>query len=150
MPPPAPSDLIVLPETRSPLEALAAELGQDAARLERELRLEVRAALAEHELRVRALEQQIIEQRAMLAATPGPIGPPGPPGEMPTLEAPDEVAPMIAKAVAMLAEAPPLVMAQPAPVVNVTVPLPAPRTERTRVTKHDEHGRIVEIERDVA
>jgi hypothetical protein len=51
----------------------------------------------------------------------------------------------------MLAEAPLIVAPGPLPpVVNVTVPLPAPRTERTRVTRHDEHGRIVEIERDVA
>jgi hypothetical protein len=66
----------------------------------------------------------------------------------------DELALMVAKAAALLAEASPIIT-QPAPpqppaVVNVTVPLPAPRTERTRVTKHDEQGRIVEIERDVA
>lgn len=75
-----------------PLDALAAELGADVSRIERELRLELRAALAEHELRVRALERQIAEQAARLAAIPppppgrdgksivGPAGEPGPAG----------------------------------------------------------------------
>jgi len=78
----------------APLETLAAALGADVTRIEREIRLELRAALAEHELRVRALEQQIAEQAARLAAIPPPppgqdgapgadgaAGPPGPPGE---------------------------------------------------------------------
>jgi hypothetical protein len=64
-----------------PLDALAAELGADVSRMERELRLEMRAALAEAELRFRALEQRIAEQAAQLAATPGPVGPPGRDGE---------------------------------------------------------------------
>jgi hypothetical protein len=84
---------------------------------------------------------------------PGPPGTPGeqgPPGETPPLHAPDDVALMIGKAIAMLEEPPPATTAAPAPVINVTVPPPAARTERTRVVKHDDKGRILEIERDVA
>jgi collagen triple helix repeat protein len=83
---------------------------------------------------------------------PGPAGEPGeagPPGVEP--HAPDDVAVLIGRAVALLAEAPAIVAAAaPAPVVNVTVPAPVRSVERTRVTKHDDKGRILEIERDVA
>ena len=81
---------------------------------------------------------------------PGAAGEPGPPGETPPLHAPDDVALMIGKAIAMLEEPPPATTAAPAPVINVTVPPPLARTERTRVVKHDDKGRILEIERDVA
>jgi hypothetical protein len=83
------SPLSVPPPT--PLEALAAELGSNARRLGRELRLELaaaradlaaaiaelRAARAEAENRERAALQQLAEQAALLAATPGPPGPSG-------------------------------------------------------------------------
>lgn len=83
--------------------------------------------------------------------SPGIEGPPGPPGASAELQAPDDVAEMIGRAVQMLVEAPPLQHAQPpGPVVNVTVPAPVRSVERTRVTKHDDKGRILEIERDVA
>ena len=81
---------------------------------------------------------------------PGAAGEPGPPGETPPLHAPDDVALMIGKAIAMLEEPPPATTAAPAPVINVTVPPPPARTERTRVVKHDDKGRILEIERDIA
>lgn len=83
---------------------------------------------------------------------PGPAGEkggPGPPGVEP--QAPDDVAQLVARGIAMLAESPAIPPAAPAPpVVNVTVPPPVRGIERTRVTKHDEKGRILEIERDVA
>jgi len=126
--------------TPSPLDALAAELGNDMARIKRD----VSGAVAE-------MRTQVAERLA--AIRDGEPGPPGPPGEPAQQHAPDELAPLIGRAIALLAEAPPLVRAPPAipaPVVNVTVPpAPPPRIERSRV-KHDEHGRIVEIERDVA
>jgi len=79
----------------APLEILAAELGADVTRIERELRLELaaaradvnaaiaelRAARAEAEIRERAALQQLAEQAALLAASPGPPGPPGERGE---------------------------------------------------------------------
>ena len=92
-----------------------------------------------------------------IVGPPGEQGIPGPPGaaaEPPSLSdlyVPDDVAMMVGKALAMLAESPAIAAPAPVPpIINVTVPQPAPRTERTRVTKHDEHGRILEIERDVA
>lgn len=79
MPPPALLDLIV-PLDDAPLEALAAELGADAARIEREMRLmfaveieRLRAERAEFELRV---ERAVAEKLASLKD-----GPPGPQGE---------------------------------------------------------------------
>lgn len=86
-----------------------------------------------------------------ITGPPGEPGPPGPPGvsvEPVELHAPDDLAPLIGKAIAMLAEAPPLMQAPPPvppPIVNVT--LPAKGVERTRVTKHDKQGRILEFER---
>jgi hypothetical protein len=134
----------------SPLEALAAELAADMDRIERDLKMSLaleverlRAERAEFELRV---ERAVAVRLALLKD--GATGPPGEPGAPAEVEAPDEVAPLVAKALSLMAEAPPLLPPQPSPpVVNVTVP--AARTERSRV-KHDEHGRIVEIERDVA
>jgi hypothetical protein len=74
--------------SRSARDALAARLGAVAGDIVREVRLQVaaelaemRATRAEHELRVRALEQLVAEQAAQLAANPGPAGPQGPPGE---------------------------------------------------------------------
>ena len=165
-------------------EALGGELGAQAARIERDLKLQLagtvaqlRAERAEFELKI---ERAVAERLAALKdgpagppgergergepgeaitgppGEPGIQGPPGPPGEaaepppLPELHAPAEIAPLIGRAIAMLAEAPALVPPlPPAPVVNVTVPQPAPRTERSRV-KHDAQGRVVEIERDVA
>ena len=129
-------------------EALGSELGAQAARIERDLKLalaleveRLRAERAEFELRV---ERAVGERLAALKD--GPAGPPGEPAEV---EAPDDIAPMVAKGLALLAEAPALVPPQPpAPVVNVTVPQPAPRTERSRV-KHDAQGRVIEIEREI-
>lgn len=80
---------------------------------------------------------------------PGEQGPPGPaaaPAEPFQLHAPDDLAPLIGRAVAMLAEASPLAPPPaPQPIVNVT--LPTKGIERTRVTKHDNQGRILEFER---
>lgn len=133
-----------------PRDPLAAEIGVVVGTIERELRLQVaaelaelRAVRAEQEMRLRALEEQTAARLAGLRD-----GEPGPPGETPALDVPDEIAPMVARAIAMLAEAPSLLPPQPLPpVVNVTVP--PPRTERSRVT-HDAQGRVVAIERDVA
>lgn len=131
--------------------ALGEELGAQAARIERDLKLafaheteRLRADRAEFELRI---ERAVAERLAALKD-----GPPGPPGEaapMPELHAPDDLAPLIGKAIGLLAApgAAPS-SATTAPVVNVTVP-PA-RTERIRVVKHDDKGRILEIERGVA
>jgi hypothetical protein len=86
----------------------------------------------------------------------GDIGPegqqgiPGPPGASAEPYAPDDVAPLISRAIAMIAESPAIAAPQPAaPVVNVTIPPAVRSVERTRVTKHDDKGRILEIERDV-
>lgn len=133
-------------------EALGSELGAQAARIERDLKLalaveveRLRAERAEFELRV---ERTVGERLAALKD--GAAGPPGEPGPPAEVEAPDDIAPMVAKGLALLAEAPALVPpAPPLPVVNVTVPPPAPRTERSRV-KHDAQGRIVAIEREIA
>lgn len=86
MPQSAPS---VPPPT--PLELLAAELGNNARRIEREVRLQVaaelaelRAARAEHELRFAAFEKLLadgLEQLGAAEGPPGPAGPPGPQGE---------------------------------------------------------------------
>lgn len=163
-----------------PRDPLAAELGTVVGTLERELRLTVGGALGEMRAEVLGLKLQLVERLAELrngqngAAGPqgppgehgeqgeagppgvagpaGEQGPPGPPGAsaMPIeLCAPDDIAPMIGRAIALLAEAPPIVPAQPQPIINVTMPPPA-RTGRSRVTKHDAQGRILEIERDVA
>jgi hypothetical protein len=127
----------------SPLEALAAELGADVTRIEREIKLtvalEIERLRAETATQMLALHDRIEAKAAALRAVPPPAEP----------EEPADIAPMVAKAMALIAD-PPAAPPQPPAVVNVTVPLPAPRTERTRVTKHDEQGRIVEIERDVA
>jgi hypothetical protein len=124
-------------------EALGGELGAQAARIEREIKLtvalEIERLRAETATQMLALHDRIEAKAAALRAVPPPAEP----------ETPDDIAPMVAKALALIAD-PPAAPPQPPAVVNVTVPLPAPRTERTRVTKHDEHGRIVEIERDVA
>lgn len=159
--------------------ALGGELGDQAARIERDLRLSfaleaerVRAERAEFELRI---ERAVTERLASLKDGPpgpqgapgpagergepgeaivGPPGEPGPPGlpgasvEPVELHAPDDLAPLIGKAIALLAEAPPLTQAVPPvpqPIVNLT--LPAKGIERTRVTKHDKQGRILEFER---
>jgi hypothetical protein len=59
----------------SPLEIIAEELGEIAGRIERETRLELRAALAEFELRItRAIA-------GLQNGPPGPEGSPGPRGE---------------------------------------------------------------------
>lgn len=50
----------------------AEQVAADVERIEREIRLELRAALAEFELRL---------ERAIAGLQPGPAGPPGPPGE---------------------------------------------------------------------
>lgn len=138
----------------APLDELAAslggELGAIAARIERDLKMalaleveRLRAERAEFELRV---ERAVGERLAALKD--GAAGPPGEPGAPAEIEPPDDLAPMVARALALLAETPALALPQPAPaVVNVT--LPPPRTERSRV-KHDAQGRVVEIERDVA
>ena len=131
-------------------EALGSELGAQAARIERDLKLalaleveRLRAERAEFELRV---ERAVGERLAVLKD--GAAGPPGEPGAPAELDPPDDLAPMVAKALSLLSEAPPLLPPQPPPaVVNVT--LPPPRTERSRVT-HDAQGRVVAIERDVA
>jgi hypothetical protein len=80
----------------------------------------------------------------------GVQGPPGPPGA--AGEAPDDIALLVGRGIAMLAEAAPAIAAAPgvAPVINVTIPPAARSVERMRVTKHDDKGRILEIERDVA
>lgn len=79
----------------------------------------------------------------------GPSGPPGERGERgadaASIHAPDDVAVLIGRSAAILAEAPSLPQTASAPVINLTIP---PRTERTRV-KHDQQGRITEIERGV-
>jgi hypothetical protein len=142
------SDLLsrsTVPQT--PLEELAAALGADVARIERDMRQRIGAfgelvqtGVADIAERTAALGERVEERLAELR---DPV------------VAPDELAPLISRAAALLAEAPPLVRVPPAipgPVVNVTVPLPPaspPRVERSRV-KHDDAGRIVEIERDVA
>jgi hypothetical protein len=128
--------------------ALGDELGAQVARIERDLKqtfaLEIERLRAETATRMLAFQDRIDAKAAELrAAMPATVPPPAEPEE------PDDIAPMIAKAMALIAEVP-AAPPQPPAVVNVTVPLPAPRTERTRVTKHDEQGRIVEIERDVA
>jgi hypothetical protein len=124
-------------------EALGGELGAQTARIEREIKLtvalEIERLRAETATQMLALHDRIEAKAAALRAAPPPAEP----------EEPDDIAPMVAKALALIAD-PPAAPPQPPAVVNVTVPLPAPRTERTRVTRHDEHGRIVEIERDVA
>ncbi len=140
--PSAPTVLVV-----SPLEALAAELGADVARIERELKLTV--ALEIERLRVEAATQMLALQDR-IDARAAELRAAIPPAAEPAPAEPDDIAPMVAKAMALIADPPAAPLPQPPAVVNVTVPLPAPRTERTRVTKHDEQGRIVEIERDVA
>lgn len=150
MPQPNGQSVPIAPAAVSPLEALAAEVAADVERIERELKMtlaleveRLRAERAEFELRV---ERTVAERLA--AVRDGAVGPPGEPGAPAEIEAPDDIAPMVARALSLLSEVPPLVLAQPPPaVVNVT--LPPPRTERSRV-KHDAHGRVVEIERDVA
>jgi hypothetical protein len=139
-----------MPEALNELAiALGDELGAQVARLERDLRqafaLELERLRAETATRMLAFQDRIDARAAELRAAM-PAAEPAPPEPEP---APDDIAPMVAKALALIAD-PPAAPPQPPAVVNVTVPLPAPRTERTRVTKHDEHGRIVEIERDVA
>lgn len=93
--------------SRSPLEELAAELGADVARIEREVQLRVTAALSTIEVRLAAVDAKMAELRAAKAESdlraqnaeralaeavavrlaelkdgePGPIGPQGPPGE---------------------------------------------------------------------
>lgn len=132
-------------------EALGGELGAQAARIERDLKMtlaleveRLRAERAEFELRVeRAVAVRLAELKD------GAAGPPGEPGAPAEAEPPPEdIEPMIAKGLALLADAPPLASAQ-APVINITVPQPQPRTERSRV-QHDAQGRVVAIERDVA
>ena len=130
--------------------ALGNELGAQAARIERELKMSLaleierlRAERAEFELRV---ERTVAERLA--AVKDGAAGPPGEPGAPAEVDAPDDIAPMVAKALSLLSEAPPLLPQQPLPPV-VNVNLPAPRTERSRV-RHDAQGRVIEIERDVA
>lgn len=108
--------------------------------------------------------EQLIEEvvsRTVTQGPPGPPGPTGPPGPLPENEyAPDEVAALMSRGIAILAEAAPLtapvgeheaamrlMLAQLQPIINVTVPSVPVRPERTRVTKHDAHGRILEIER---
>ena len=141
------SALIGHHEMHSPLEALAAELGADVGRIERECRMRVDGGITEMRLASAALAHELTERvTARLAEVRD--GERGPPGETPALDVPDDIAPMIARAIALLAEAPPLAAPQPAPAV-VNVNLPAPRTERSRV-KHDAQGRVVEIERDIA
>lgn len=127
-----------------PREDLATEIGSVMAGIERGIR-EQMAAL--EEMTTRGFESA--ESRA--AALEARIAEPREAG-LPVV--PDEMAPMIARALSLLAEAPSLAkeMPPPAPVVNVTVPLPpqpAPRTERSRV-QHDAQGRVIAIERDVA
>jgi hypothetical protein len=92
---------------------------------------------------------------AGIPGPPGEQGPPGPPGEMPELvelHAPADLAPLIGKAIALLAEAPPILEqpVAPVPIVNVTLPAAKSGVERTRVTKHDAAGRILEFERESA
>ena len=134
-------------------EALGGELGAQAARIERELKMSLRIEI--ERLRAERAEFELRVERAvtlrLAALKDGAAGPPGEPGAPAAIDdAPDDIAPMVAKALSLLVEAPPLVPPQPLPpVVNVTVPPPAPRTERSRV-KHDAQGRVVEIERDVA
>lgn len=66
----------------SPLEALAAELGIDAARVERELRLSVSGAIAELRAEVLSLQLQLAERLALLRdGEPGPQGERGASGE---------------------------------------------------------------------
>jgi hypothetical protein len=131
-------------------EALGGELGAQVARLERDLKqtfaLELERLRAETAIQMLAFQDRIDAKAAELQAAIPPAADPAPPEPEP---APDDIAPMVAKALALL-DAPPAAPPQPPAVVNVTVPLPAPRPERTRVTKPDEQGRIVEIERDVA
>lgn len=168
------------PAVVSPLEALAAEVAADVSRIEREMRVEIRAEIAD--MRAARAEQDLRIASRLAELQDGPPGPPGargergepgegimgpageqgppgppgapgergPPGETPPLHAPEDVALMIGRAIAMLEEPPPATTAAPAPVINVTVPPPIARTERTRVVKHDDKGRILEIERDVA
>jgi hypothetical protein len=63
----------------SPLEALAAELGAVAARIEREIKLSLNAALAE--LRAARAETELAIAVRMAAVQDGPPGPRGEPGE---------------------------------------------------------------------
>jgi hypothetical protein len=117
-------------------------LGQILADARREWQRERDLAIAE-------IRADVASQMLALGDRIEPAPPPAEPQYVS-----DDLALMVAKAAALLAEAPPISQPPqhpPAPVVNITMPPPpAPRTERTRVTKHDERGRIVEIERDVA
>lgn len=125
-----------------PREDLAAEIGSVMAGIERDMR---ERASALEEMIVRGFADAESRAADIAARIPEPRE-----AELPMV--PDEIAPLIARAAALLAEALPLVVRDvptPAPVVNVTVPMPpqpAPRTERSRV-KHDAQGRVVEIER---
>jgi hypothetical protein len=83
------------------------------------------------------------------AGEPGAKGDQGEPGVEPF--APDELAFLIARGINMLAETDCDMAAcrsQPPAIVNVHLPAPARRVETTRVTKHDDRGRILEIERE--
>jgi hypothetical protein len=70
----------------SPLDALAEELGEVAARIERELKLSVSTMLAEARQEMSALraaraETALYVERAIAGVRNGEMGPPGPPGE---------------------------------------------------------------------
>lgn len=83
----------------------------------------------------------------------GAPGAPGAPAERGVVDvyAPDDLALLVGRGIALLAEAPAITApAPPSPVISVTIPPAVRSVERTRVTKHDDKGRILEIERDVA
>jgi hypothetical protein len=166
--------------TTSPLEVLAAELGGIARKIEDDTKAMLDRTIRELVAEVGTLNEAVTARIAELKdGEPGPAGeqgqpgaagergeqgeagergvegpagvegiqgPSGPPGVDPY--APDDLAHLISRGASMLAEAP--VIAPPAPVINVTVPTPVRSVERTRVTKHDDRGRILEIERNVA
>lgn len=92
---------------------------------------------------VRPVLQEMVE--ALPKPVDGKDGAPGAPGEFSL--APDDVAEQVAKAIALVAESPPLSgksSAPPSVVLNVTTPQPnVVKTNKTITTRKDGNGNLV-------
>jgi hypothetical protein len=135
-----------------PLDELAAalggELGAQAARIERDLKLQfaadierLRADRAEFELRI---ERAVAERLASLKdGPPGPQGTPGERGESAGDEmAPDSLVPLLGHAMAILNEAPPL-EAKAAPGITLNLTTPTSTHRKTITTRRDDEGNLI-------
>jgi hypothetical protein len=128
--------------------ALGGELGAQAARIERDLRLgfaleieRLRADRAEFELRI---ERAVAEKLASLQdGPPGPQGAPGERGEgAGDAMAPDSLVPLLGRAMAILNEAPPI-EAKAAPNFTVNVTTPTSTHRKTITTRRDDDGNLM-------